>query len=95
MSSGLGFPIKRNILLQKACALHQKVVWCSAFITLRVINYLGVDQTSMIVLASNLCVVLLGVKTHSAIASSKLYVCTECQMNSSLLVTLNEMLLHS
>lgn len=68
---------------------------CVVLHTLRVINCLGADQTSMIVLASNLCVVLLGVKTHSAIASSKLYVCTECQMNSSLLVTLNEMLLHS
>lgn len=58
---------------------------------LRVINCLAVDQTSMIVLASNLCMVLWDVKQHNATPSSKLYGCSERQMNSSLLDTLNEM----
>lgn len=53
-----------------------------------VINCLAVDQTNMMVLASNLCTVLLDVKQRS-----KFYGCSERQMNSSLLDTLNEMLL--
>lgn len=58
-----------------------------------VINCLAVDQTNMMVLASNLCTVLLDVKQRNVIPSSKFYGCSERQMNSSLLDTLNEMLL--
>lgn len=56
-------------------------------VVLWVINCLAVDVTSTIVLASNLCMVLLDVKQHNATPSSKLYGCGERQMNSSLLDT--------
>lgn len=89
MSSGFPYG-KKHTASKGTCFTPESFV---VLHTLQVMNCLGADQTSTIALASNLCMVLLGVKTHSAIASSKLYVCTERKMNSSLLVALNEMLL--